>query len=75
MLSKTKQVLCITHLPQIASKAKEHFKVIKSVIDSQTTSDVVLLSREQRVEEIAKLLSGKQVTSEALKNAQVLLSQ
>ena len=74
-ISKSTQLIVISHLPQIASKAKEHFKVIKSVIDSQTTSDVVLLSREQRVEEIAKLLSGKQVTSEAFKNAQVLLSQ
>jgi len=74
-ISKTTQLIVISHLPQIASKAKEHFKVVKSVIDGETISDVVLLSQEQRVEEIAKLLSGKEVTSVAFKNAQVLLRQ
>ena len=74
-ISESTQLIVISHLPQIASKAEEHFKVFKSVVNSETSSNVVLLSKEQRVEEIAKLLSGKQVTSEAFNNAKVLLSQ
>ncbi len=74
-ISKSTQLIAVSHLPQIASKADQHFKVIKSVISNETISDIKILNKEGRVEEIAKLLSGKQVTSAAFENARVLLSQ
>lgn len=69
------QLIAISHLPQIASKADQHLKVVKSIIDGEAISDVVSLNQEGRVEEIAKLLSGKEVTSVAFENAKVLLGQ
>ena len=74
-ISKSTQLIAISHLPQIASKADQHLKVIKSVISNETISDVIILNKEGRVKEIAKLLSGKKVTSAAFENARVLLSQ
>ena len=74
-ISKSTQLIAISHLPQIASKAQEHLKVVKSVVGNETISDVISLNKEQRVEEIAKLLSGKEVTSAAFENARVLLNQ
>ena len=74
-ISKSTQLIAISHLPQIASKADEHLKVVKSVIGIETVSNVKNLDKQARIEEIAKLLSGKEVTSEAFENARVLLSQ
>tara|TARA_B100001564_G_scaffold114142_1_gene94912 strand:- start:288 stop:1925 length:1638 start_codon:yes stop_codon:yes gene_type:complete len=74
-ISKSNQVIVISHLPQIASKAKTHLKVSKQVIDNKTISTVHKLSNEDRVEEIAKLLSGKNITDSAMKNALDLLNQ
>tara|TARA_B100001093_G_scaffold455381_1_gene465525 strand:+ start:122368 stop:124005 length:1638 start_codon:yes stop_codon:yes gene_type:complete len=74
-ISKSNQVIVISHLPQIASKAKNHLKVSKQVIDNKTISNVHKLSNEDRVEEIAKLLSGKNITDSAIKNALDLLNQ
>ena len=74
-ISKSNQVIVISHLPQIASKAKTHLKVSKQVIDNKTVSTVHKLSNEDRVEEIAKLLSGKNITDAAIKNALDLLNQ
>lgn len=74
-ISRSTQLIAISHLPQIASKSDEHLKVVKSVSGNITISDVVVLREEERVEEIAKLLSGKTVTSEAFENARVLLNQ
>lgn len=74
-ISKSTQIIAISHLPQIASKANEHLKVVKSVVEDQTISDVIVLNRDERIGEIAKLLSGKEVTSAAFENARVLLNQ
>ncbi len=74
-ISKSNQVIVISHLPQIASKAKTHLKVSKQIVDDKTTSTVHKLSNEDRVEEIAKLLSGKNITDAAIKNALDLLNQ
>jgi DNA repair protein RecN (Recombination protein N) len=74
-ISRTSQLIAISHLPQIASKANKHLKVVKSVIGSSTISNIIELDNEERVEEIAKLLSGKEVTSAAFENAKVLLNQ
>jgi DNA repair protein RecN (Recombination protein N) len=74
-ISQSTQLIAISHLPQIASRADNHLNVVKSVIGSETISDVITLNKEARIEVIAKLLSGKEVTSEAFENARVLLSQ
>ena len=74
-ISKQNQLIAISHLPQIASKANSHLKVVKRVVDSNTVSDVIDLSKQQRVEEIAKLLSGKKLTKAAFDNAEELLNQ
>jgi len=74
-ISKKNQLIAISHLPQIASKANSHLKVVKRVFDSNTFSDVIALNKHQRVEEIAKLLSGKKLTKAAFDNAEELLNQ
>jgi len=74
-ISKDTQLIAISHLPQIASKAEEHLKVVKSVFKNSTSSNVIKLDEDERVEEIAKLLSGKIITSAAFDNARALLHQ
>ncbi len=74
-ISKKTQLVAISHLPQIASKANTHLKVVKTVNGEGTVSDVVMLNNEQRIEEIAKLLSGKKLTKAAFENAVELLNQ
>ncbi|MBQ8761645.1 MAG: DNA repair protein RecN [Bacteroidales bacterium] len=72
-MGETLQLMSITHLPQIASKAKHHFFVYKTVVDDKTRSNIKSLTREERIEEIAKMLSNSEVTAEAKKAAEVLL--
>jgi DNA repair protein RecN (Recombination protein N) len=74
-ISATNQLIAISHLPQIASKANTHLKVVKIVNNSATVSDVIVLNKEERIEEIAKLLSGKKLTKAAIDNAVELLNQ
>lgn len=69
------QVLAITHLPQIASKGNTHFLVYKEVKKSFTRSLLRKLNEEERLNEIARMLSGEVLTEAALDNARVLLSQ
>ncbi|MFH1653118.1 MAG: DNA repair protein RecN [Pseudomonadota bacterium] len=64
-IAKSKQVICITHLPQIASEAGHHYMVSKSVKNKRTLASIVKLSRSQRVEELARMLGGS-VRSDAL---------
>ncbi|HEV7231600.1 MAG TPA: DNA repair protein RecN [Bacteroidia bacterium] len=68
------QVITITHLPQIASKGKSHLFVYKDVKNNQTYTQIRALSKEERVNEIAKMLSAGQPTSAALSNAKELLN-
>ncbi|MDR3726386.1 MAG: DNA repair protein RecN [Terracidiphilus sp.] len=72
-LSRTKQVLCITHLPQIASFADQHFLIEKHESGGRTKTTVRPLEAEERREEIARMLSGAKVTEASLKNADQLL--
>ena len=67
------QIIAITHLPQIASKAQNHFFVYKDESEQKTRSCIRLLSRNERVTEIAKMLSNDKITPEAVKAAEVLL--
>lgn len=73
-MSTDMQVFAITHLPQIAAKGAEHFKVFKSVADEQTQSDLKRLSKEERITEIAEMLSGKDISESALTHAKALLN-
>lgn len=68
------QVFAITHLPQIAALGSHHFKVYKTVEHNETVSSVEQLSDNDRVTEIAKMLSGSDVSSTALEHARVLLA-
>lgn len=68
------QVLCITHLPQIAALGDHHFRVYKEENELGTFSHIVPLTSDERVKEIANMLSGAQLTPEALANARKLLS-
>lgn len=68
-----RQVISITHLPQIAAMGRQHYKVEKIETEQGTQSHMSLLSDKERVEEIAKMLSGENITEAALNNARELL--
>lgn len=72
-ISLNNQVLCITHLPQVAIHADHHYAIKKSSHDEETYSTLAVLSEDERIEEIAKMLSGDVVTAEAIDNAKRLL--
>lgn len=72
-MAKEMQIITITHLPQIAVKAQKQFKVFKTETNETTSTNIVQLTHEQRVEEIAKMLSGKTISEAALNNAKMLL--
>ena len=72
-MGESLQLVSITHLPQIASKAKHHFFVYKTIVDEKTHSNIKTLTHDERVNEIAKMLSNAEVTEEAIKAAEVLL--
>ena len=74
-MGKERQVLAITHLPQIASKATHHLLVSKSGADGRVITTLNQLNAEQRVEAVAQMLSGRKLTKQALENARVLLKQ
>lgn len=73
MGEQERQVISITHLPQIAAKGLTHYKVYKDDNQEVTTSHIIKLSNDQRVAEIANMLSGAQLTEAALRNAKELL--
>lgn len=72
-MGKYMQVVNITHLPQVASRGTEHYHVYKEDRDDSTITRIKLLSDEERVVEIARLLSGSEITETAMKNARELL--
>jgi DNA repair protein RecN (Recombination protein N) len=74
-LSNFHQILCITHLPQIASQGEHHFTVEKFVSENRTFTAVKLLSAEQRIEEIARLMSGEKITETVLESAHQLIKE
>ena len=73
-MSATMQVFAITHLPQIAAKGDTHYKVVKRSQGTTTISELVLLSPEERIRQIAEMLSGKEVSASALEHAKALLN-
>jgi DNA repair protein RecN (Recombination protein N) len=72
-LAATSQVLCVTHLAQVASFADHHFRVEKAESNGRTTTRVVELDREDRRHEVARMISGQRVTTEALRHADQLI--
>ena len=73
-MSTQMQIFAITHLPQIAAKGTEHFKVFKSTVGDDTQSELKLLTSDERVVEIAQMLSGTVVSDSALNHAKALLN-
>jgi DNA repair protein RecN (Recombination protein N) len=74
-LSEHHQVLCITHLPQIASKADEHFRVYKSMHNNRTITEISLLEDDTRIYELARMLAGESVSEETIAFAKGLLKK
>jgi len=72
-MAENMQLIAITHLPQIAGKAQEHFKVYKKFSDDRTVSAVMRLSDNERIEEIAAMLSNEKVSKAAIETAKELL--
>lgn len=74
-LSRNSQIINITHLPQIASKGNNHYFVYKEETANTTTTNIRLLTQEERIMEIAKMLSGSDITQAAIENAKELLKK
>ncbi|MCM1312300.1 MAG: DNA repair protein RecN [Bacteroides sp.] len=74
MGEQNRQVISITHLPQIAALGKSHYKVYKQDDEDSTTSHIAELTHEQRIEELAHMLSGETLTEAAINNARELLT-
>lgn len=72
-LSRYHQIICITHLPQIASQGSSHFLVRKDLVGSRTQTSILPLDPESRVKEIARLLAGREITPHALAHAKEML--
>jgi DNA repair protein RecN (Recombination protein N) len=73
-LGNHRQVICVTHQPQVAAKGQHHFHVVKSETSTGIETRVTLLSRPQRVEALARIIGGESPTETALQNAHELLS-
>lgn len=73
-MSNQIQIFAITHLPQIASKGKAHYKVFKTIKENTTVSEIILLKENDRILEIAEMLSGKNPSESALTHAKALLN-
>ena len=73
-LGQDRQVLCVTHLPQVASQANQHFQVSKTNKEGKTISSITPLDNKQRVEEIARMLGGIEITATTRKHARELLA-
>ncbi|MCJ7498015.1 MAG: DNA repair protein RecN [candidate division Zixibacteria bacterium] len=74
-LSSTHQIICITHLQQIASQADYHFKVYKEVSKSRTITKIKLLSRDERIKEIARMMAGKKISDLTLEHAAEMIEE
>ena len=72
-LARANQVICVTHLPQIAGFADHHYSVEKHTVKGRTTAAIEELTPEARTREIGRMLSGERVTPEALRHAEQLI--
>ena len=75
-LSKYSQVVCVTHLPQIASKSNDsHYKIFKVDLDNRIVAKIEELDNESKINEIARLLSNEEITSDSIKQATNMMEQ
>ena len=74
-LGESRQVFCVTHLAQVAAKAHHHYSVSKAAAGERTVSRVTVLDRAGRIEEIARMLGGMDITTTTRKHARELLAQ
>lgn len=72
-LSNNRQVICITHQPQIAGKANAHFFVYKEIVKDEVKTNIRLLNKDERITAIAKMLSGEKPTAAAMENAREMV--
>jgi len=72
-LAGARQVLCVTHLPQVASQAHHHLQVSKSTLEGQTYTRIQPLDNEERVGEIARMLGGQEITRKTLEHAREMI--
>jgi DNA repair protein RecN (Recombination protein N) len=68
------QLIAISHLPQVAAKANHHLRVEKEFVDDRTSTRVKVLGHNERIEEIARLMSGELITDAAIENARALMN-
>jgi DNA repair protein RecN (Recombination protein N) len=73
-LGQDRQVLCVTHLPQVASQANQHYQVSKSSTEGKTMSHIEALDAKARIEEVARMLGGLEITATTRKHARELLA-
>ena len=73
-VSRSHQVICVTHLPQIASYADHHLKIEKIRVGQHSRTEVELLNRSSRVEELARMLGGERLTMTSRRHAEEILS-
>ncbi len=73
-IASNRQVFCVTHLPQVASQAHQHLQVNKTKTDSDTSTDVIALDKQQRLEEIARMLGGMTITEQTRAHAQEMIN-
>ena len=71
-IASCRQVICITHLPQIAAMAKKHFGIVKNIRDNRTVTSINELDNEGSVMELARMLGGDKITQTAVLNAREL---
>jgi len=74
-LCSTHQIICITHLQQIASQADYHFKVYKEILKNRTITKIKLLSKDERIKEIARMIVGKKISDLTLEHAAEMIEE
>lgn len=72
-LSLSHQIICITHLPQIAKYANDHFNIFKNISDGRTKTQINLLNKESKIKEIARMLAGSSITDTSLQHAKEMI--
>ena len=75
LLGNDRQVFCITHLPQVASQAHQHLRVLKQVQDKQTHTQIQTLDEQERIEEISRMLGGIEITKQTRAHAREMLNK
>ena len=75
LLASSQQVICITHLPQVAAQAHQQLQVTKILGKDKTHTEISELNREQRIEEIARMLGGMNLTQKTRSHAEEMLDQ